>query len=440
MEVPGTAALNKGGVAAITSVSCATAGNCSAGGSYVDGSGHGQVFVVGETSGVWGTAKQVPGTAALNKGGVTHFTSVSCATAGNCSAGGDYVDGSGHQQAFAVSETDGVWGTAKQVPGTAALNKGGAAVVASVSCAAAGACSAGGYYEDGSGHQQAFAVSETNGTWGTAKEVPGTAALNKGGVAEIASVSCATAGNCSAGGFYTDGSGHLQVFVVGETNGTWGTAKQVPGTAALNAGGTAQFDSVSCATAGNCSAGGLYVDGSGHGQAFVASETNGVWGTAKEVPGTAALNKGGNAATASVSCATAGNCSAGGSYLDGSSHQQVFVVGEANGVWGTAKEVPGTGALNTAGFASLHSVSCATPGNCSAVGFYNDSTGQQAFVVSKTNGSWGTAKEVPGTAALNKDGRAAAVSVSCAAAGKCSAGGSYVDGSRHIQAFVVGET
>src|SRR5262249_27932567 len=147
-------------------------------------------------------------------------------------------------------ETSGTWGTAKQVPGTAALNKGGAAVVASVSCAAAGACSAGGYYQDGSGDQQAVAAGEANGGWGTAKEVPGTAALNKGGAAEIASVSCATAGNCSAGGFYTDGSGHLQVFVVGETNGAWGTAKEVPGTAALNAGGTAQFDSVSCATAG----------------------------------------------------------------------------------------------------------------------------------------------------------------------------------------------
>jgi hypothetical protein len=40
------------------------------------------------------------------------------------------------------------------------------------------------------------------GTWGTATEVPGTAALNKGGNAEINSVSCGAAGECSAGGFY----------------------------------------------------------------------------------------------------------------------------------------------------------------------------------------------------------------------------------------------
>jgi hypothetical protein len=363
------------------------------------------------------------------------INSVSCTSAGNCGAAGQYNDSSHHYQALVASQVNGTWHTAIEVPGTAALNAGGFAGAFPLSCASAGNCAAGGFYEDGSGHFHGFLASQVHGKWGTAIEAPGTAA---GGF--VVSVSCAPAGPCTAGGNYNDTAGRPQAYVVSQVHGAWGTAREVPGTAALNAGGTAQFDSVSCATAGNCSAGGLYVDGSGHGQAFVASETNGVWGTAKEVPGTAALNKGGNAATASVSCATAGNCSAGGSYLDGSSHQQVFVVGEANGVWGTAKEVPGTGALNTAGFASLHSVSCATPGNCSAVGFYNDSTGQQAFVVSKTNGSWGTAKEVPGTAALNKDGRAAAVSVSCAAAGKCSAGGSYVDGSRHIQAFVVGET
>jgi hypothetical protein len=31
--------------------------------------------------------------------------SLSCPSAGNCSAGGTYLDGSGHQQAFVVSES-----------------------------------------------------------------------------------------------------------------------------------------------------------------------------------------------------------------------------------------------------------------------------------------------------------------------------------------------
>ena len=48
----------------------------------------------------------------------------------------------------------------------------------SVSCAAAGTCSAGGYYTSISGDQQAFVVNESIGIWCAAKEVAG--ALNKG--------------------------------------------------------------------------------------------------------------------------------------------------------------------------------------------------------------------------------------------------------------------
>jgi hypothetical protein len=57
----------------------------------------------------------------------------------------------------------------------------------------------------------------SGGTWGKAQEVPGLGTLNAGGVAEVVSVSCGSVGNCSAGGFYTDASGGQQAFVVSET-------------------------------------------------------------------------------------------------------------------------------------------------------------------------------------------------------------------------------
>ena len=145
------------------------------------------------------------------------MTSVSCATAGGCTAAGFYTDGSG-RQAFVVRETSGVWGSAVEVPGTATLNSGGDASVTSVSCATAGACTAGGSYRDGSSNTQAFVVCETNGVWGDAVEVPGTAALNSGGDASVGSVSCGAAGDCAAGGYYKDGSSHSQAFVVNYTS------------------------------------------------------------------------------------------------------------------------------------------------------------------------------------------------------------------------------
>ena len=256
--------------------------------------------------------------------GQASIGTVSCASSTNCGAGGSYTSGFTSTapiiQAFVANKTANIWRQAEEVPGTAALNTGGNAKINSVSCPAPGDCSAGGYYTDASsGHQQALVVTETGGTWGTAKEVPGSAALNAGGPgAVILSVSCAAPGDCSAGGYYSDAAGHEQALVVTQTGGTWGTAKEVPGIGALNAGGSARVDSLSCGAAGDCSAGGQYasktVDGISTVQAFVVSETGGTWGKAAEVPGTAALNGGGYATVNSVSCPSAGNCSAGGSY------------------------------------------------------------------------------------------------------------------------------
>jgi uncharacterized protein YunC (DUF1805 family) len=435
VRVPGTATLNKGGNAQVQAVSCASVGNCSAGGYYTDGSGRQQVFVVSRVNGTWRTAVQVPGTATLNKGGDAQVRSVSCASAGNCGAGGFYTDSSGRTQAFVVSQVNGTWRTAIRVPGTATLNQTGNAEVDSVSCASAGNCSAGGYYKDGSWDYQAFVVSQVNGTWRTAIQVPGTAALNQQGYAWVGSVSCGSAGNCSGGGQYEDSSWSGQAFVVSQVNGTWRPAIQVPGTATLNHGG-AWIVSVSCASAGNCSAGGSYYDSSGGRQVFVVSQVNGTWRTARQVPGTATLNSGGGADIYSVSCSSPGNCSAGGTYWTGSGH--AFVVSQVNGTWRTAIQVPGTATLSQGNGAVLASVSCASAGNCSAGGWYQDGSGHtQAFVVSQVNGTWRTAIRAPGTATLNSGGAAWTVSVSCASAGNCSAGGGYTDSSGHRQAFVV---
>jgi hypothetical protein len=62
------------------------------------------------------------------------------------------------------------------------------------------------------------AAAAPGGTWGSAREVPGTATLNHR-YAQVNSVSCASAGNCAAGGFYTDSSQLLQAFVVNERPG-----------------------------------------------------------------------------------------------------------------------------------------------------------------------------------------------------------------------------
>jgi hypothetical protein len=380
-------------------------------------------------SGSWGTAEAVPGTtSSLN----SQVNSVSCASPGNCAAGGSYRTISG-PQAFVVNEKNGTWGTALEVPGTDALNTFGDATVAAISCSSPGNCGAGGFYSIDGG-SSAFVVDEKNGTWQTAIQVPGITALDSNGLGHLTSVSCASPGNCSAGGFYLVGIS-VQPFVVTETKGTWGNAAAVPGTGSTD---NSQVDSVSCASPGNCVAGGgAFQTTPGDGQAFVVTETGGTWSTAQVVPGTAALNTFGDAATASVSCTSAGNCSAGGYYSDSSGFHEAFVVTETAGIWGTALQVP----LGTETGSQITSVSCTSAGNCGAGGGYVQlaDVGDQAFVLSETHGTWHTPHLV-GPVNENVPADAEISAVSCPAAGDCAAVGFTFTGSNKDHLFVVGET
>jgi hypothetical protein len=341
IEVPGTAALNIGD-AKVTAVSCASAGNCAAGGYYNSS----RVFVVNETNGVWRSASAV----AVPHSG--YLNAISCATAGSCAAGGSYTGNHGHLQAFVVTESHGVWGKAIAVPGLTRLNSGGLAVMYAISCARAGFCAAGGTYDDGSAGGQAWVANEERGVWRKAIEVPGSAALNFGAHAELRSISCATANSCAAGGIYFGkGAGpNPKGFVVNEKKGVWGKAITVTGSRAFNHSSSAWVNTISCATARSCAAGG---------PGFVVSEKRSVWRKAVNVPGL--VN--------SISCAKAGSCTAGGSYTDGSGNGQGFVMSEQNGIWHKRFEVPGSAALNLGGEGWVSSISCGTAGSCAAAGY-----------------------------------------------------------------------
>src|SRR5260221_5286127 len=99
-----------------------------------------------------------------------------------------------------------VTGIEAPLPANAASNP--FANVSSVSCASAGNCTAVGLYFDSSGNQLGVLLTETAGTWATGTEaaLPASAASNP--VVFLASVSCASAGHFTAVGFYTDSSGN----------------------------------------------------------------------------------------------------------------------------------------------------------------------------------------------------------------------------------------
>src|SRR5438128_2219935 len=134
----------------------------------------------------------------------------------------------------------------------------------------------------------------------------------------LGSVSCASAGNCGAVGTYFDSSNHQQGLLLSETAGTWATGVEASLPADAGSDPAVNLTSVSCASAGNCSAVGLYCDSSDHRQGLLLRESGRSWATGVEA--TLPANAGSNplVALGSVSCASAGNCGAVGTYFDSS--------------------------------------------------------------------------------------------------------------------------
>ena len=448
-EIPGTSGtggIGDNGNVTVAALSCAPDGGCSAGGSYEDADGNTQAFVVNETSSVWGTPIELSATSGegyLGSGGYAEVASLSCSSAGNCAAGGSYEDANGNTQAFVVNEVNGTWGTPIELGAIGGadgfLGDSDYAYVQSVSCSSAGNCSAGGYYYAASdGYTHAFVVNETDGTWGSPMELSavggGDGVLGDTGTAYITSLSCASDTNCTGGGFYYDGE-FTQAFVVDEVSGTWGTPTEV---GPITNSDYARVNAVSCSSAGNCTAGGYYNDGA-YDQAFVINEVAGVWGSPASLApvggGEGYLGDDGGAQVTSLSCASDGNCSAGGFYNDYGdvNVEQAFVVNETGGTWGDPTELAATsgstGNLGDNGFAQVTSLACSSTGNCSASGSYYDGDNTQAFVVNEVSGTWGTPLEISGlsgTGGLGDDGvNAIAQALSCSTDGYCALGGSY---------------
>ena len=371
------------GFVTVASVSCASAGNCAAGGSSAL-----TPYVLSEDHGVWGRPRAVAGNL-----GPALIAAVSCGSAGNCVAGGTVFTNTG--ESFVVEEVHGAWRRALPVGGGTNFN--------AVSCGSAGNCVAGGQQLISEGSFVGLVVSEVNGRWGPPMD-PG---FDSNFSATISSVSCSSAGNCAVAG---NGD---SPFLMIERDGRWGSSFRVAGN--LN-GSLVTLTSVSCAAKGNCAAGGYYQDAAGKFQGFLVSEANGHRGNAITIP----INRTGRApqVTVPVSCGAPGNCAAGGSYTDAAGNVQGFVMNEVNGRWGTLKPVPGLRPLNTSGVAYITSISCTTAGNCVAGGAFTTSSATHAFVVSERNGRWGKAIAVRGLA-----GRSTVTSVSCGSPGNCAAAG-----------------
>jgi hypothetical protein len=430
-NIPNLNALADGGYADALAVDCSSAGNCVAGGFYADSSAHDQAWLAVQRDGKWGNAFEVTGTAGLNAGGDASVVSISCPSAGNCAATGDYRASGGALEVWVASEHRGRWANATAVRDYAVLNANHDGQVDAISCAAAGDCTLGGDYMDVADHFQAFLATETGGHWTKAEEVPGIGSMNAGGNATVDAVSCRQVGYCTAAGLTERSATVYTAFVISESKGKWGKAARLPNMQNLNKGGNAAASELSCSSAGDCVVGGSYLDSRGDHQAFLDVQKSGKWRNAFEVPGTASLNKGSFGQVTAISCPSAGNCAVGGYYTNGSRRGELFLISQIKSRWGKAKEIPGLAALTKGSTAQIYSISCSSAGNCSGGGYGENSSFREiAFVVTESSGHWASARRVSGITTLSSGGDSGLDEISCRSSGHCTAVG-YGQNSSH---------
>jgi hypothetical protein len=377
---------------------------------------------------VTGIEARLPANAAANPDVLVNM--LSCASAGNCTAVGRYTDSAGNSEGLLLTQTSGTWarGIEAPLPKNAATSP--LVTVTSVSCASAGNCTAVGQYNDSSGLIEGFFLTQTSGTWARGIEARLPAGVTSAG---NLLVSCASARNCTVVGSYTDSYPNFQGLLWTKTAGRWATAITAPLPANAATNQQVLLNQVSCRSAGNCTAVGSYLDSTGNTQGLLLTQTSGTWATGVEARLPASPSGLGGSLT-SVSCASAGNCTAVGTYFDSSGNTDGLALTQTSRAWATGVEtVPPDYSENGQNLPRMTSVSCVSAGNCTAAGSYD--TFAVLWTQTKRNWATGIAASLPaGAEAGGLDW------VSCPSAGNCTAVGSYDDSSGNQQGIVLGQT
>jgi endoglucanase len=368
-----------------------------------------------------GPGSWTPRTAPLPAGAApAGLNGVSCPAIGSCAAVG-YNNPSGSQQGLIETLASHTW-TPAEAPVPANASSSPETYLNSVTCPAAGSCLATGDYVDAANGVQPLIETLASGTW-TPTELPQPGSASATPNASLFAVTCPAAGSCTAAGYYTDSGGNLQPLIETLSGGTWTAAKApLPANAASDP--FAFLTSASCPAAGSGIVVGHYNDGNGN-PGVIETLSGGKW-TAAQAPqpanGAAAATNG----LYSVTCPATGSCTAVGEYGDTSGNDQGLIEMLSGGTW-TPAQAPLPANAGNQPLGSLNSVTCPAAGSCTAAGGYVDSNGsQQGLIETLSGGTWTTAET-----ALAANSVAYPYSylsgVACPGAGSCTAVGTYVD-------------
>jgi hypothetical protein len=261
--------------------------------------------------------------------------------------------------------------------------------------------------------------------------------------ASLSSVACTSRGACAAGGNYEAAGRQIEPMVATQAHGRWapGTPLALPAGAATQP--YAQVNGIACRSTGNCVAVGDYEYGRSRNlQAFIATESHGRWARAftPRLPANAAAPV--SAELEAVACTRDGSCTAVGSYQDSSGNAQTMVLAKPpSGPWRQATEIasPPNAAANPDAY--MTGIACSAPGTCVAVGNYSVSpTRFEAMGAVESRGAWHRATEIAAPRGAIASTFTAITSISCLATGPCLGAGQYAVSATQSRAMVVTES
>jgi hypothetical protein len=279
----------------LSGVSCTAATACTAVGDYINSSG--KYLTLSER---WnGSSWAIQLTANPSGAPISVLSGVSCTAATACTAVGDYVNSSGTYMPLAERWNGSSW--AIQTPGPPIGAR--ASYLSGVSCTAATACTAVGYYFPSSGPAQVLAERWNGSGW--AMQSPPNPAGSGGNV--LSGVTCTAATICTAVGENYS----LSVTLAERWNGSSWAIQPTPNPAGATGSG---LFGVSCRAATACTAVGHYTNSSGT-YLTLAERWNGSSWVIQATPNPAGAKY---SVLSGVSCTAATACTAVGDYYNSS--------------------------------------------------------------------------------------------------------------------------
>ena len=297
----------------------------------------------------------------------SNFTyAVTCVTASDCWAVGYYIEGGSFQTL--IEHWDGNEWTVVSSPNTSPTQNN---ILRGVTCSSATDCWAVGSYHDGS-FQQTLILRWNGGAWNIVAS-PNTGASHYN---YLFSVTCTSASDCWAVGYYVNGSNPFQTLIQRWDGNAW-TLVTSPNTSAAQQN---FFNGVTCAAANDCWAVGYYVHGTtGFNQTLIARWNGIAWSI---VTSPNALLSTNNSLT-SVTCVSASDCWAVGHSFNGNVEQTL--IERWNGsAWSV---VTSPSSALTQNNQLLH-VTCTNATNCWAVGNFESANGPQTLIERWNGTAW----------------------------------------------------